>query len=179
MCSAVRPVGRNEAVRGRRRTGCRWADPGRGLRGAHAVAQREPRAYCRGGSAMSIAFQIRRSVRAGKLHNGWVGVLLCSPVGLIVAVVLLHGAAQGWVGMLSVVVALFAACRLLDTEDFRRIERSAPSTFNETTMPGSSYMTFTGSPRPESPPVGPVNTPRQDEIDALNRVWRAPANDPP
>jgi hypothetical protein len=128
---------------------------------------------------MSVALRIRHSVRAGNLHNGWVRVILCSAVALVVAVVLLDGAAQAWVGMLSVVAAVFAACRLLDTEDFRRIERSAPSTFNETTMPGSSYITFTGSPRPEPPPVGPVNTPRQDEIDALNRAWRASGDEPP
>jgi hypothetical protein len=80
-----------------------------------------------------------------------VRALLCSAVALVVAVGLLDGAAQGWVGMLSVVVALFAACRLLDTEDFRRIERMSPSTFNETTMTGSgsSYINATGSPRPE------------------------------
>jgi len=105
-------------------------------------------------------------------------MILCSAVALVVAVGLLDGAAQGWVGMLSVVAALFAAARLLDTWDFRRIERSAPSTFNETTMPGSSYITFTGSPRPEPPPVGPVNAPRQDEIDALNRAWRATGDEP-
>ena len=128
---------------------------------------------------MSVALRIRHSVRAGNLHNGWVRVILCSAVALVVAVVLLDGAAQAWVGMLSVVAAVFAPCRLLDTEDFRRIERSAPSTFNETTMPGSSYITFTGSPRPEPPPVGPVNTPRQDEIDALNRAWRASGDGPP
>ena len=127
---------------------------------------------------MNVAVRIRRCVRAPNLRNGWVRVILCSLVALFVAVFLLHGAAQGWVGMLSVVAAVFAACRLLDTEDFRRIERSAPSTFNETTMPGSSYITFTGSPRPEPPPVGPVNTPRQDEIDALNRAWRASGDEP-
>ena len=129
---------------------------------------------------MSVATRIRRSVRAVNLHNGWVRVLLCSPVALVVAVGLLDGAAQGWVGMLSVVAALFAVCRLLDTEDFRRIERMSPSTFNETTMTGSgsSYVNATGSPRPEAPPVGPVNTPRQDEIDALNRAWRASGDEP-
>jgi len=114
------------------------------------------------------------------LHNRWVRVLLGSPVALVVAVVLLHGAAQGWVGMLSVVAALFAACWLLDSEDFRRIERMSPSTFNETTMTGSgsSYINATGTPRPERLPVGPVNTPREDEIDALNRAWRASGDDP-
>jgi hypothetical protein len=129
---------------------------------------------------MSVASRIRRSVRAVNLHNGWVRVILCSPVALVVAVVLLHGAAQGWVGMLSVVAAVFAACRLLDTEDFRRIERMSPSTFNETTMTGSgsSYVTATGTPRPEPLPVGPVNTPRQDQIDALNRLWRASDDEP-
>jgi hypothetical protein len=128
---------------------------------------------------MSVPSRIERSVRAVNLHNGWVRVILCSPAALVVAVVLLHGAAQGWVGMLSVVAAPFAVCRLLDTEDFRRIERSAPSTFNETTMPGSISTTFTGSPRPERPPVGPVNTPAQDEIDALNRAWRASGDELP
>jgi hypothetical protein len=128
---------------------------------------------------MSVAVRIRRSVRAVNLHNGWVRVLLCSPVALGVAVGLLDGAASGWVGMLSVVAALFAVCRLLDTDEVRRIEQVAPSTFNETTMPGSSYISSTGTPRPESPPVGPVNTPRQDEIDALNRAWRASGNEPP
>ena len=105
-------------------------------------------------------------------------MILGSAITLLVAVGLLDGAAQGWVGMLSVVAALFAACRLLDSDEIRRIEQVVPSTFNETTMPGSSYITFTGSPRPEPPPVGPVNTPRQDEIDALNRAWRASGDEP-
>ncbi len=128
---------------------------------------------------MSVALRISRSVRAGNLQNGWVRALLCSAVALVVAVGLLDGAAQGWVGMLSVVVALFAACRLLDSDEVRRIEQVAPSTFNETTMPGSSYISSTGTPRPEPPPVGPVNTPRQDEIDALNRAWRASGDEAP
>jgi hypothetical protein len=128
---------------------------------------------------MSVALRIRRSVRAGNLHNGWVRVLLCSAVALVVAVALLDGAAQGSVIMFSVVVTLFAAARLLDSDEVRRIERVAPSTFNETTMPGSGYVSSTGMPRPEPAPVGPVNTPRQDEIDALNRAWRASGNEPP
>ena len=66
----------------------------------------------------------------------------------------------------------------LDSDEIRRIEQVVPSTFNETTMPGSRYITSTGTPRPESPPVGPVNTPRQDEIDALNRAWRASGDEP-
>jgi len=100
---------------------------------------------------MSDVVRIRRSVRAGNLQNGWVRVILCSAVALVVAVGLLDGAAQGWVGMLSVVVALFAACRLLDSDEVRRIEQVAPSTFNETTMPGSRYITSTGTPRPVAP----------------------------
>ena len=127
---------------------------------------------------MSVALRIRRSTRARSLQNEWVRVLLCSAVALVVAVGLLDGAAQGWIGMLSAVVALFAACRLLDSDEVRRIEQVAPSTFNETTMPGSSYISSTGTPRPEPPPVGPVNTPRQDEIDALNRAWRASGDEP-
>jgi len=70
------------------------------------------------------------------------------------------------------------SARLLDGDEVRRIEQVAPSTFNETTMPGSRYISATGTPRPESPPVGPVNTPRQDEIDGLNRVWRASGDEP-
>ena len=128
---------------------------------------------------MSIALRIRRSVRAVNLHNGWVRALLGSAVALVVAVGLLEGAAQGWVGVLSVVVALFAASRLLDSDEVRRIEQVAPSTFNETTAPGSRYISLTGTPRPQPPPVGPVNTPRQDEIEALNRAWRASGDDPP
>jgi hypothetical protein len=128
---------------------------------------------------MSVALRVRSSVRAVNLHNGWVRVLLCSAVALVVAVGLLDGAAQGWVGMVSVVAALFAAARLLDSEEVRGIERSAPSTFGETTMPGSSYVSSTGIRRPDPPPVGPVSTPRQDEIDALNRAWRASGHEPP
>jgi hypothetical protein len=127
---------------------------------------------------MSDVVRIPGLVRAGNLHNRWVRVILGSAVTLLVAVGLLDGAAQGWVGMLSVVAALFAACRLLDSDEVRRIEQVAPSTFNETTMPGSRYITSTGTPRPEPPPVGPVNTPRQDEIDALNRAWRASGGEP-
>jgi hypothetical protein len=123
--------------------------------------------------------RIRRSVRALNLRNGWVRVLLCSALVLVVAVAVLDGAAQGWAAMLSVVGALFAACRLLDGDEVRRIEQVAPSTFNETTMPGSGYISSTGAARPEPLPVGPVNTPRQDEIDALNRAWRASGDVPP
>ena len=127
---------------------------------------------------MSVATRIRCSVRAVNLHNGWVRVLLCSTVALVVAAGLLDGAAQGWVIMLSVVAALFAATQLLDSDEVRRIEQVAPSTFGETTIPGSRYISSTGTPRPEPPPVGPVNTPREDEIDALNRAWRASGNEP-
>ena len=128
---------------------------------------------------MSVGLQIRRSVRAVNLHNWWVRVLVCSAVALVVAVVLVDGNAQGVVIMFSVVAALFAVARLLDSEEFRRIERSAPSTFGETTMPGSSSYSLTGTRRPDPPPVGPVNTPREDEIDALNRTWRASGSEPP
>ena len=128
---------------------------------------------------MSVAVRIRRSVRAVNLHNAWVRVLLCSPVALLVALGLLEGAAQAWVCMLSVVAAVFAVCRLLDSDEVRRIEQVSPSTFNETTMPGSRYISSTGTPRAEPPPVGPVNTPRQDEIDALNRAWRASGDEAP
>src|SRR4051794_40020289 len=103
----------------------------RGVGGAHAVAQRERPAYCRGGSAMSVATRIRRSVRAVNLHNGWVRVLLCSAVALVVAVGLLDGVANGVVIMFSVVAALFAATQLLDCDDVRRIEQTPPSTFGE------------------------------------------------
>ena len=58
---------------------------------------------------MSVVVRIRRSVRAVHLHSGWMRVILCSAVALVVAVGLLDGAAQGWVGMLSVVAALFAS----------------------------------------------------------------------
>ena len=55
----------------------------------------------------------------------------------------------------------------------------SPSTFNETTMTGRIELYHaTGTPRPEPLPVGPVNTPRQDEIDGLNRVWRASGDEP-
>src|SRR6185312_10089834 len=69
--------------------------------GPTAVAQRESPAYCRGGSAMSVALRIHRSVRAGNLHNGWVRVLLCSALALVVAIGGLDGAVQGSVGMLA------------------------------------------------------------------------------
>jgi len=128
---------------------------------------------------MSVPTRIRRSVRAANPHNGWVRVLLCSAVAFGVAVGLLDGAAQAWVIMASIVALLFAAGRLLDSDEVRRIEQTAPSTFNETTMPGSRYHSLTGAARPEPSPVGPVNTPRQDEIDALNRAWRASGDEPP
>jgi len=123
--------------------------------------------------------RIRRSVRAVNLHNGWVRALLCSAVAFVVAIGLLDGAAQGSVIMISIVAALFAATQLLDSDEVRRIEQVAPSTFNETTKPGSGYISSTGTRRPDPPPVGPVNTPRQDEIDALNRAWRASGNESP
>jgi len=106
-------------------------------------------------------------------------VLLCSPVALVVAVGLLDGAAQAG-----------SACSRFSWRCSRRagcwtVTRSGGSSrsrrprFNETTMPGSRYISSTGTPRPEPPPVGPVNTPRQDEIDALNRAWRASGDEPP
>ena len=50
---------------------------------------------------MSVALRIHRSVRAGNLHNGWVRVLLCSALALVVAIGVLDGAVQGSVGMLA------------------------------------------------------------------------------
>ena len=50
---------------------------------------------------MSEAVRSPRRVRAGNLHNGWVRVLLCSALALVVAIGVLDGAVQGSVGMLA------------------------------------------------------------------------------
>jgi len=43
----------------------------------------------------------------------------------------------------------------------------------EMSMPGPERGTATGARRAPRAPVGPVNTPRQDEIDSLERAWRS------
>jgi hypothetical protein len=77
----------------------------------------------------------------------WLKVGLLSAAALAVGVMALSGTAQVIVILVSVLGGLFAFARAMDSDDFRRFERTTPSTYNETTMPGSEYTAATGAGR--------------------------------
>jgi hypothetical protein len=101
----------------------------------------------------------------------WVKVLLCAAAGLLLAVTVLGGAAQAVVGAVSVFAMLFAVVRGLDSPDVQGYERHV--TRDEVGSGG--YHSGMGSMLHTPSPVGPVNTPAQDRVDALERAWRAPS----
>jgi hypothetical protein len=114
-----------------------------------------------------------QSHRRPKGHDAWVVVTLASVAGVVVAGTSLEATVQTAVLFGCAIAGLFAVARLLEGEEFRRIERGAPSTFDFSPMPAPRFFSWVGAVHPTTPPAGPVNTARQDEIDALNRAWRA------
>ena len=108
-------------------------------------------------------------VRMRKRHQPWRIVAVCGVVGLLLAVTVLSGAAQGLVGIASVFAVLFAIVRGLDTPDVQSHERHIA---RDEVGSGNYHSGLGAKPRDRSP-VGPVNTPQQDQVDALERSWRA------
>jgi hypothetical protein len=64
-----------------------------------------------------------RRVRMRRRHQPWRIVAICGVVGLLLAVTVLSGSAQGFVGLASVLAILFALVRALDSPDVQRNER--------------------------------------------------------
>jgi hypothetical protein len=108
-------------------------------------------------------------VRMRRRPEPWQIVAVCGVVGLLLAVMVLSGAAQGYVGIASGVVVLFAIVRGLDSPDVQSVERHVA----RDEVGSGNYHSGVGAKRPEPSPVGPVNTPQQDQVDALERAWRA------
>jgi hypothetical protein len=90
---------------------------------------------------------------------------------LLLAVTILGGTAQALVGIASVLAVLFAIARGLDTSDVQNAERHVARDASGS----AEYFSATGARRRSPSPVGPVNTPEQDRIDALERSFRAPS----
>jgi hypothetical protein len=103
-------------------------------------------------------------------HHPWRIVAVCGVVGLLLAVTVLGGAAQGLVGIASVFAVLFAIARGLDSPDVQNAERHVA----KDALGSGDYHSGSGARIRSPSPVGPVNTPEQDRIDALERSWRAP-----
>lgn len=112
----------------------------------------------------------RRRVKMRSRHHRWRIVAVCGVVGLLLAVTVLGGAAQGLVGIGSVFAVLFAIVRGLDSPDVQNAERHVA----KDELGSGDYHSGTGARIRSPSPVGPVNTPEQDRIDALERSWRAP-----
>ena len=108
-------------------------------------------------------------VRMRKRHRPWQIVAVCGVVGAVFAVTVLSGAAQGYVGLASGFAVLFAIVRGLDSPHVQSVERHvARDEFGS-----GNYHSRVGAKRPDPSPVGPVNTPQQHQVDALERSWRA------
>jgi hypothetical protein len=110
-----------------------------------------------------------------KRPQPWLIVSVCGAVGVLLAVTVLSGAAEGYVGMASGFAVLFAIVRGLDSADVQRVERHIA----RDEVGSGNYHSGVGTKRPDPLPVGAVNTPQQDQVDALERSWRAspPADD--
>ena len=108
-------------------------------------------------------------VRMRQRHQPWRIVAVCGVVGLLLAVTVLSGAAQGFVGIASVFAVLFAIVRGLDSPDVQSHERHIA----RDEVGSGNYHSGMGTKLHEPSPVGPVNTPEQDRVDALERSWRA------
>jgi hypothetical protein len=106
-------------------------------------------------------------------HHAWLVVAVASVAGCVVAGTSLEATAQGAVLFGCVLAGLFACARLLEGEEFRRLERVAPSTAGFTPMPSPRFFSWVGAVHGSSPPATPVNSAREDEIATLNRAWRA------
>jgi hypothetical protein len=108
-------------------------------------------------------------VRMRKHQQPWQIVAVCGVVSLLLAVTVLSGAAQGYVGIASGFAVLFAIVRGLDSPDVQSVERHIA----RDEIGSGNYHSGLGAKRPDPSPVGPVNTPQQDQVDALERSWRA------
>ena len=108
-------------------------------------------------------------VRMRKRHQPWQIVAVCGVIGLLLAVTVLSGAAQGFVGIASGFAVLFAIVRGLDSPDVQSRERHVA----RDAVGSGDYHSGIGAKLHEPSPVGPVNTPAQDRVDALERSWRA------
>jgi hypothetical protein len=104
-----------------------------------------------------------------KRHQPWRIVAICGVVGLLIAVTVLSGAVQGFVGIACVFAVLFAIVRGLDSPDVQSAERHVA----RDEVGSGNYHSGMGTRAHEPSPVGPVNTPEQDRVDALERSWRA------
>jgi hypothetical protein len=104
-------------------------------------------------------------------YPAWVIVLACAILGLLLAATVLGGAAQGLVGIVSVFSLLFAVARGLDSPHVQSHERHVA----RDEVGSGNYHSGMGRRLHEPSPIGPVNTPAQDRIDALERAWRAPS----
>ena len=107
--------------------------------------------------------------RMRKRPQPWLIVALCGVVGVLFAVTVLSGAAQGYVGLASGFAVLLAIVRGLDSPDVQIVERHIA----RDEVGSGNYHSGVGTKRPDPPPVGAVNTPQQDQVDALERAWRA------
>ena len=74
-------------------------------------------------------------------------------------------------GIVSVFALLFAAVRGLDSPDIQNIERHVA----RDEVGSGNYHSGMGTRLHEPSPIGPVNTPAQDRVDALERARRAPS----
>ena len=81
----------------------------------------------------------------------------------------MKSAAQGYVGIASGFAVLFAIARGLDSPDVQSVERHIA----KDEVGSGNYHSGVGTKRPDPAPVGAVNTPQQDQVDALERSWRA------
>lgn len=100
----------------------------------------------------------------------WRIVAVGGGVGLLLAVTVLSGAVQGIVGLAGLFALLFAIARGLDSPDVESRERHVA----RDEVGSGTYHSGVGTTLHEPTPVGPVNTPTQDRVDALERAWRAP-----
>jgi hypothetical protein len=113
----------------------------------------------------------RRSWSRRVVDHPWRIVAVCGVVGLLLAVTVLAGSAQAFVAIASVLALLFAIARGLDSPAVQDVERHIAK---DATGSGE-YHSATGIRIRSPSAVGPVNTPEQDAIDALERSWRAPS----
>jgi hypothetical protein len=102
-------------------------------------------------------------------HRRWRIVAVCGVVCLVLAVTVLSGAAQGFVGIMGVFAVVFAIVRGLDNPDIESHERHIA----RDRAGSGNYQSGLGAKRQRPSHVGPVNTPEQDRVDALERSWRA------
>ena len=120
--------------------------------------------------------QGRSAAKKAAARKTWRALTAGSLVALLIAVVLLSGAAQGIVGTVSALMLLLGFSQMLDDPDYRRRERQSPSTYTDV-YGGGGYHTATGEARAQKAPVGPVNSPAQHSIDDLERTWRSSGGD--